>query len=122
MKKGDFILIFLILLIVIVFFIARAFEKDSLEKYVEIRTDGNLVKKIKLTKDLNLIFDVKSIEGSLKLKISSGKVYVEDSTCRDKICEKTGKISKEGESIICLPNRISISIVGVNSEFDTITY
>lgn len=122
MKKGDLILILLILVIVIFVFTVRAFYKDSSVNYIEVRSDGKLVKKIRLTENLNLSLNIKSFEGSLTLEISDGKVYVEGSSCRDKLCEKTGKISNVGESIICLPNRISISIVGAKNEFDTTTY
>ena len=48
--------------------------------------------------------------GSNTLHIENGTVWISDASCPDKTCEHQGKISKEGEMIVCLPNRLSISI------------
>ena len=48
----------------------------------------------------------------LTVHIESGKVWVTDADCHDKICEHTGVISRAGESIVCLPHGIVISING----------
>ncbi|MCH5351499.1 MAG: NusG domain II-containing protein [Clostridiales bacterium] len=48
----------------------------------------------------------------LTVHIELGKVWVTDSDCPDKICEHTGKISRAGESIVCLPYGIVITING----------
>jgi len=44
--------------------------------------------------------------------IGSGCVYVSDSDCRDKICVNTGKISRVGQSLVCLPAQVSVAVVG----------
>ena len=41
---------------------------------------------------------------------SGGKVWVTDASCPDKICEHYGKISGDGEVIVCLPNRLIIQV------------
>lgn len=51
--------------------------------------------------------------------VEDGTVRVENSDCRDKTCEKFGKISNAGESIICIPNRLRIRISG-KSEVDAV--
>ena len=42
--------------------------------------------------------------------IKDGKVYMSEADCKNQICVKTGKISKRGECIVCLPNRVIIEI------------
>lgn len=54
-----------------------------------------------------------------KIIVEDGTVRVEDSDCKDKICENFGRISKEGESIICIPNRLSVRISG-SGEVDSV--
>ena len=49
---------------------------------------------------------------NLTVVIEDGCVFVKDSTCRDGTCEHTGKISRAGQSIVCLPAETVISIVG----------
>ena len=48
----------------------------------------------------------------MKIVVSDGTVRVEDADCPDKICEKSGAISKAGQTIVCLPNRVVIKILG----------
>lgn len=48
----------------------------------------------------------------LTVHIDGGKVWVTNSTCLDHTCEKSGKISSPGQSIVCLPNKIVITVSG----------
>ena len=42
--------------------------------------------------------------------------------CPDHLCVKQKAISKEGESIICLPNKVIVEVdSAVNSEIDAVT-
>lgn len=46
------------------------------------------------------------------LHIRDGQVYVEDAQCRDKLCEKMGKIDHPGQIIVCVPYKVLIRIEG----------
>ena len=50
--------------------------------------------------------------GTNVLVIEDGKAYLNYSNCPDHTCEKTGKIQYVGQSIICLPNKVAITIKG----------
>ena len=52
--------------------------------------------------------------------IENGKVRVENSVCPSGSCEHSAAVSKKGESIICLPNKILIQISG-EGETDAIS-
>jgi hypothetical protein len=54
--------------------------------------------------------------GETVVVIEDGTVRVVRSPCPEKICIKTGRISKPGQWIACLPNRVFISIRGRRSE------
>jgi len=54
--------------------------------------------------------------GETVVEIADGAVRVISSPCPEKICIKTGAISKPGQWIACLPNRVFISIRGKRSE------
>ena len=54
--------------------------------------------------------------GDTMVVIEDGTVRVTSSPCPEKICIKTGRISKPGQWIACLPNRVFISIRGRRSE------
>lgn len=42
--------------------------------------------------------------------IKNGEVYVSHADCPNQICVNTGKISKTGEQIACLPNKVLVEI------------
>ena len=42
--------------------------------------------------------------------IKGGQVSVSEASCKNQVCVRRGPISKPGESIVCLPNRLVVSI------------
>ena len=56
------------------------------------------------------------------VSISGGEVSVTASSCRNQVCVKHGHISREGESIVCLPNRLIVTIESRRGDgYDTVT-
>jgi len=74
--------------------------------WAEVYVDGKLYQKLDLNKDAELDLE------HLKIVVSDGTVRVEEADCPDKICEKRGAISKAGQTIVCLPNRVVVKISG----------
>ncbi len=77
------------------------------ETYAEVALSGS--KKVEIP-----------VDGFLTVVIEDGEVYVTDSTCPDGLCEKSGAISKSGESIVCLPNGVVVKITSDEPEYDFI--
>ena len=50
--------------------------------------------------------------GTNVLVIENGQAYLNYSNCPDHTCEKTGKIQYVGQTIVCLPNLLTITIKG----------
>ena len=44
--------------------------------------------------------------------VSDGKICIARADCPDQVCVETGTISRAGESIVCVPNKITITIDG----------
>lgn len=44
------------------------------------------------------------------LIIENGTAYMKEAACKRGVCVHTGRISKKGESIICLPNKVIAEI------------
>ena len=44
------------------------------------------------------------------MKIQDGQVFISEADCPDGLCVNTGKISKTGQTIICLPHKLVIEI------------
>lgn len=108
MKKADFIIFVFIACIFFLFsFFNKTYVYDS--SVVKVYVDKELI----ISKDISKDYYGK-IDGvdnvSFYLKIKNGKVSVVDSSCPDKLCERSGKIYKNSESIICLPGKIVVCI------------
>lgn len=114
MKKGDILLIIIVLLSVISYFGIKLIYKDTDAKSIVIAVEGKEYYRINM-KDLNE-------KRHIHIDLDSGKfiditadrngVYVSDVVCPDRICEKTGIIDKVGQSIVCLPNKVQVYIEG----------
>ena len=50
--------------------------------------------------------------GTNILCIENGVAYLIDASCPDHLCVKQGGISFNGETITCLPNRLTVTVTG----------
>ena len=117
--KGDFlIIIFIILIAVIIFFISlpKVYNENILQVYL----DSKLLHSFKLDSETEKIIEIDNIVHNT-IEIKGEKVRVINSTCYDHICENVGYISKSGELIVCMPNRLLVKIIGENkAELDAV--
>ena len=88
---------------------------------VIVYVDGSPVGEYPLSEDAGV--DINGYGGgSNRLVIKDGSAFVEEASCPDKLCIHQGRISKEGQELICLPNRVVVRISGKDgSEYDALT-
>lgn len=78
---------------------------------VRIYIDGEIVGEYELSESYQL--EIRSGENDANtntMQIENGQVTVTHSNCKDQICVEHWPISKEGETIVCLPHKLVISI------------
>lgn len=97
MKKGDIILISCCVLICILFLLIPR-SGNCFTVYLGGEAYGTY------PLDTDTVITVNGV----KIQAENGKVFVSDSPCPDKVCLKSGKISKG--SIACLPQKVVIVI------------
>lgn len=118
MKKADKILILVLLVIacgLAVFFYFGA-EKGS---FVRVTVDGEVKAEVPLSEDK--VFTVETEQGYNVIKIEDGYASIVEADCRDHICEQHISIHLTGETIVCLPHKLVVEIVGEKeTEFDTV--
>lgn len=106
--KFDFIIIIFFVLVAVVSLVLFSKNKDE-GGYVEVVVDKETKEIFPLDEEKEYtISDGKHIN---KIIISDGKVCITEANCPDKLCVKQGRIDKDGQSIICLPNKVVIKIV-----------
>ena len=64
-----------------------------------------------------------AVEGvyPLVLELSRDGVRVVETKCPGEDCLHTGAITRAGEQIVCLPNRMAVSLQGEEAAYDAIT-
>lgn len=110
MTKADFVLTASILIFAGVLLI-RHFTAAPDDGWVIVSRDGTMQMRVPLSEDIRLLLSDDSGNENL-LVIEGGSAHLEDSNCPDRLCVRQGTISRSGESIICLPHKLVISIEG----------
>ena len=120
LTKGDKLLIVFIVLISLISFAYNSRLSFSTgEKYVSVQVNGKEIKKVFF--DEKLIGHTISIQteyGYNLLEMGDQRVRVIEADCPDQIDVKQGYISRVGEIIVCLPNKLIIEIKGLAEEDD----
>ena len=110
MKKADMVLVAVILgIAAISLFMGKAIKKDG--NSVVVSLDGAKVAEYSLDEDAT--YEISGFDGGYNtLVIKDGVAYLTEADCPDKLCVKQGKIKKAGETIVCLPHKVVIEVVG----------
>jgi hypothetical protein len=111
MKKKDLVVIGVILAVILLsVLLMQLFKKEG--DYVVVRIDGKQVAKYSLQTDGEYQLN----GGTNVLKIQNGKAYLIYADCPDHLCINQGKVHQNGQTITCLPNRLTITVVTDNGE------
>ncbi|MFV0363995.1 MAG: NusG domain II-containing protein [Suipraeoptans sp.] len=117
-RRNDIILVLIIFLLAIAILAGRKLFIETPGAYAIVKVDGEVEGKYPLDEDREVAIN----NGTNHLQISNGSALMKSANCPDKICIKHKPIDSNGESIICLPNKVVIEIEGGNeSELDAIT-
>lgn len=82
---------------------------------VTVRVDGEVYGSYSLLRDREVRITGSDGEENV-LIIRNGSAWMESASCPDGLCVRMGKISRKGQSVICLPNRVSVEITGESTE------
>lgn len=108
MTKADFGLIAAVLVLACVIPAGRLFGRTQ-GGWVVVSRSGVEEERLPLEEDTRLLLrDEKGQENLLVVENKS--VWMEDAGCPDGLCIRQGHISRSGESIICLPHKLVVTI------------
>ena len=84
---------------------------------VVVTVDGTEFGTYSLAEDVRVEIRTGAQEEELNvLVIKDGVAYVETATCPDGICAGHKPVSREGESIVCLPHKVVITVYATEEE------
>ena len=60
--------------------------------------------------------------GDTVIEIDAGRARVVASPCTQKLCMRSGWLDNAGDATACLPNRISVALLGGDPRFDAVNF
>lgn len=118
--RNDIIVILTPLVIALILLIFTLPSRDT-GASVKITLNGNALAEYPLSEDLSVPIE-RDGEILLVLHIEGGEAYVTSSVCHDHSCERMGRISRTGESIICLISQVVITVEGTERDVDAVAF
>lgn len=117
--KGDIILIACLVLITILLFVSSFTDNNDSIK-AEIYSNGEKIEEI----SLSMVESSYTLElGQCELLIERDGVSFIKSQCSDKLCVKKGKLTKKGDAMACVPEKIVVCLKSEKGKQpDSVTY
>ncbi len=113
MKKADFILIGAVAVVVAILILCLYVFNSGSGDFVQIEVDGVVTDTLPLSEDT--VREIKTDNGTNTLVISDGSAVMTQADCPDGICANHKPINKTGESIICLPHKVVVTVMNDKS-------
>lgn len=108
-KKADIILFFVLAILSLISSAYFTLGRNG-GNTVIIESNGKEYASYSLNDDRKVL--IENGNNSNLVVIKDGRVSIEESTCKNQICVNHASIDSEGETIVCLPNKLVVSIEG----------
>lgn len=120
MKKGNKIILTAVLFLLVLSSAGKLLYRSHLNKnkpVAIVEQNGEKLREISL-KDILASEDWVILKGEEQsvIRIEPGRIRFLEATCPHQQCVKTGWLSRPGETAVCLPYKLSITIIGPAGE------
>ena len=109
MTKADLLLLAAALCAALLFVLYLFFAGRE-GSMVRVVCSGSLWGEYSLQEDREITVALEN--GTNLLIIRDGQVWMEEADCPDRLCVRQGAVSRVGESIICLPHELVVTVEG----------
>ena len=111
MKKNDWILAGAVLAAALIFYLVNSFVVHKEGDVVVVTVEGEVFGTYPLDEDQEI-----DINGTNHLSIQDGRADMTQADCPDKLCVHQNAISRDRETIVCLPNQVVAEVSGGEEE------
>ena len=106
LKKKDIVLMIIILVVAGSCVLLHKIIGEKSADYITVKVNGKIEGVYSLADDQEIVLN----NGSNVLKIKNGEADMIRADCPDQLCVKQKAVSKNKESIICLPNKVVVTV------------
>ena len=118
LEKRDKLLIVIVVCVALCAFLAHQIIGGDGAGKVTVKVNGELKGTYSLAEDQTIEIN----GGTNILQIKNGKADMTEADCPDQLCVNQRAISRQGESIICLPHKVVVEVESSErSELDAVT-
>lgn len=115
---GDWCII--IAISILLFILFKQLWPTTPAKILRIRAHDHIHGEYDLNQKRTL--KVSGEKGSSLIQINQGKVRFKHAPCNHQYCVRQGWLSKANQISICMPNQISIELLGDKKPYDSLNY
>ena len=122
MKKKDIYLVLVLAIAAISMFVFINISHQTAGNNIKITIDGKVYGTYSLQEDQ--VIEVKEDLGINRVQIKNGKAKMIEADCPDGYCMDQNEISKENETIVCLPHKLVVEVIlenRIDNEIDGIS-
>ena len=120
-RKNDIIMLSCIAVLIIVSYGLRIHSMMNNGSTIEITVDGKVYGRYALEQDQRIPVEIDDETKNIVV-IADGEAYMAEASCPDKLCIHQGRIESRSQSIVCLPNRVIVTVIdGEEPEIDSMT-
>lgn len=116
-RKGDAAVIAAVLLAALTFLL---WQKTGDRTVARIAVNGETVESIELSDVTERITFTPKTEPPVVICAENGAIWFESAECPDKLCVSCGKLTRKGDTAVCLPSGTVITVLG--ADVDAVTY
>jgi hypothetical protein len=115
---GD-VLVILFSLIFVGYLFIIIWQSEQATK-LQIRLGGKIYATYSLAQNRSI--DIQGPIGITRIVIANGKTRFVHSPCPNQYCVHQGWLSHQGQAAICIPNQVSLELLGGEKPFDSLNY
>lgn len=117
MKKKDVIIIAGALLCALALYLVSQVSMGVEASAVVVTVDG--VEMLRRPLAMENSYEIAQEDGSINvIRVEDGAVFMEEANCRDGLCIRQGRMKNAAKTIVCLPHKLVVQLVGDAPESD----
>lgn len=120
LRPGDGVIYAVLVLLCAALFALPLLQNADDGLTAQIVADGAVIETVDLS---SLEAEETRLVNGCEIVLSPSGVRVAAADCPDRLCVKTGEISRPGEAIACVPNRVVVTLKRAGGEpYDGVAY